>query len=1590
MNLLATFSTFSRSQGFVSRLGRFWIICVVVGSAWLLSPNARGNGEDSPFGTATAFVDNAVITSAGSYNTYTGSPMRTVTDLAVPGAVGAYPLAFSRTSTGRYTPGEPTGAHAFGQAGSWRHSYNWQCYLDSASGSPKVWRVHYPDGSVIRFAAPVVGPQQYSDPYWHCVSLGVSERLEPVQGNADLIVHRADGGTVYLQNQGDNTFHATSITDPYGQATTLSYYVSTDPYPGQLKMVKEPAGRYLLVKWGSFNGDTVIANVSASNGQLVVYYYGTPVGGYTALTSITYSSDTDASGNPYQANYSYQADNTGAGLRPLLYSCNDPHFAGPMPRIRYSFVQSSSVPYGQIQAEIDDASSTTVSSYNQSSLTETRGDGPQSFYAYNGYLITNYQDYDAGHNQYGYDANGFLNSVKNADANTTSFTRDPYIGKRMSVSRQDTNGSLLTTSYDYGSTSKVPYPSNPYYLLSTTDPRGQKTTYTRNSNHQVSRIDYPDGTFEVMLYNGFGQMTCHQFSNANVLSYYYDTRGMVTQSTDAANGSNRYTKYAYDGLDRLTQVTDFNGYNTSFTYNGRHQLTQVKHHDNTHIDYTYDRFGNQTSVSDELQHVTTIGYDNKRRPVSLQMPVSTAAGTYRTTTFSYERGNDTTGNAHTHRGYGTMTLPSGKKVKRVYTGQGRLAKLTKGAGYSDATTDAYTYDGLGHVLTVVDANTITQATYTYDVLERKSTLTDANGHKTTWNYYGAGSGAYAGWLQSQVSPGSAVGTTSTTNYNTYDQMGRLLKTTDASGQYSGKVYDANGRLYSVSDQNGTYVYGYDADSRVNSLTYPDTTTQTWAYDPVGNVTSYKNRGVSGNSTATNGDTKTITYDYRNRPTGASWSNNAAPATAWGYDNASRVTDLNNWWVALHYTYDDSGLPLSEANTNGLVQTGAATNTTSYGYDKDGNVASLTYPAGDVPNYAYDDQNRCFGLEGFSKLYFQGEQVVGRDLGNDVTSEFSYQANNRISQVWNHHGTYGSGGWPNDNISAKIYGYAPDGQITWAARTPDGGGSGSAWEDGSGENYGYAPNGAISGFGIADLGTYHSDNNQGDSAATAAFLTGGNNANGPGSFSSSYQYDASGNRSQVQQFGGSSFGYSADDENHYYGSIYDGNGCTTNSAVGWTYAYDAEGHMTTATRQSDGYVMGFEYDGLGRLIYQTSNEGLLIFCYAGNQRIEERSLTNNASLYRYFFDSPKSDRITFRQQSNGQTYGGPRLYYQYDAVGNTTHVSDDGGNVLEQYLYDAYGIPYMYDKAGNYLGQTSPHDNRYLFHGASAYEWLDAPELYYCRARMYLPVHGRWLQPDPSGFAAGDMNLYRYCGNDPTNCLDPTGLKNYGIGLAATYGAGAYFGSYSAQLFVSTSWGNPLNFPVYAVISRSDTGFELNVSAGIQVVGSVTNTNIYNLAGTSVTVGGSNNVGVSESMNASNLFTTQSDGTLHVFDDGVANFGLGLGAGLPYTAPQISSSDTTVTQVGTVGTVLQAGVSAVLDEAANDAASIYGNSVPASTPFGIGQGGDTGGGGAGGGWEDEIPEYTGPDSGASNGGNGSDASDGGGADPSSEGGEVYSA
>jgi len=117
----------------------------------------------------------------------------------------------------------------------------------------------------------------------------------------------------------------------------------------------------------------------------------------------------------------------------------------------------------------------------------------------------------------------------------------------------------------------------------------------------------------------------------------------------------------------------------------------------------------------------------------------------------------------------------------------------------------------------------------------------------------------------------------------------------------------------------------------------------------------------------------------------------------------------------------------------------------------------------------------------------------------------------------------------------------------------------------------------------------------------------------------------------------------------------------------------------------------------------------------------------------------------------------RVFYLADANYNVTALVDTNGNVLERYAYDPYGkVTYLDADFAELAQQQSAYSNTTLYTGR---ELDPATGLYYYRVRYYHPHLGRFLTRDPLGYAAGDTNLYRYCGNTPLVGVDPLGLQD---------------------------------------------------------------------------------------------------------------------------------------------------------------------------------------------------------------------------------------
>ncbi len=290
-------------------------------------------GNNNVSGVSGIF--NGQINTGCSYDPYTGNATRSITDIAVAGGVGQYPLALVRTTNSR----TPSTTQVFAWPGGWNHNYNWiledSPVVTIANFQPARYTVDFPDGRTETFRAVTWDTANYyrvrpgADTPAQTTSSGVRERVQPLsQGFVKLIL--PDGGKVEFsavqhsyQINGTTYYYyqykATAIIDPYGLRTTFTYDAQ-----GRLQKVTEPAGRYIQFYYAT-NGPR-IDHVTASDGRTVQYYYVN-----YALDHVVYYNNAN-----WTARYQYTSANVGGGQMPrLLWTCDDPMYPGPMKRIAY-------------------------------------------------------------------------------------------------------------------------------------------------------------------------------------------------------------------------------------------------------------------------------------------------------------------------------------------------------------------------------------------------------------------------------------------------------------------------------------------------------------------------------------------------------------------------------------------------------------------------------------------------------------------------------------------------------------------------------------------------------------------------------------------------------------------------------------------------------------------------------------------------------------------------------------------------------------------------------------------------------------------------------------------------------------------------------------------------------------------------------------------------------------------------------------------------------------------------------------------------------------------------------------------------------
>src|SRR2546423_7699909 len=122
-----------------------------------------------------------------------------------------------------------------------------------------------------------------------------------------------------------------------------------------------------------------------------------------------------------------------------------------------------------------------------------------------------------------------------------------------------------------------------------------------------------------------------------LVTYEYYPDHLLRLEYNSIDGYGARREYTYDSVGRVLTVCDGRArserkdFSTRMTYNSRHQVVMVEYagmfnstsNDNPKVIYGYDdAYGNCTSITDELGHISTYTYDQYRRCTSYTEPLN--------------------------------------------------------------------------------------------------------------------------------------------------------------------------------------------------------------------------------------------------------------------------------------------------------------------------------------------------------------------------------------------------------------------------------------------------------------------------------------------------------------------------------------------------------------------------------------------------------------------------------------------------------------------------------------------------------------------------------------------------------------------------------------------------------------------------------------------------------------------------------------------------------------------------------------------------------------------------------------------------------
>ena len=723
--------------------------------------------------------------------------------------------------------------------------------------------------------------------------------------------------------------------------------------------------------------------------------------------------------------------------------------------------------------------------------------------------------------------------------------------------------------------------------------------------------------------------------------YKYDSKGNITEISQAHGNGYIKTKNSYDAYGNLLTTCDARENELRFQYldnpnNSSFKsvyLKRVYRPDGTTIaEFAYGPDGNgnngfdlglKTQAIDPKGNVFRFDYDALGR---LKKEYLNHASDGVTRELTYDDVNNTVqisygNNDGSKRQIGLFTFD------KIF---GKLSKIQRKSGTSWHLVKESKFDSDGRVVLEKDGEGH-ETKYAYDALDRPTQISLPNNDTTniTWDVVTEAS------LDYLVKTIEDAKKNKTKQY--FDSLGRLAKVLEYPGDGStyttrytynsyfdpGDENNGGSNLVQVVNANNAVTkYEYDDLGRLVKTEFPQDGTnrlasETYVYDNVSNLV--QKTGAYG--------AKKFDYEFYSgyRLKKVTEPNNRT--ITYTYDNNDNILSQTSPEARYDYTYNAR----NQAKTYKTILDGN-TFLFEYGYDAFGRMSSIKYPGRATPvTYTYDELDRLNTASGFvtSCTYDKDSKLTAMKLANGLVNSFAYDTNDRPSTIYAaDYGALMNLGYSYDkagnvsSINGDYYEYDGLNRLTWA-------GNMSKHE-------------VVSNKRAWGLGTAWTYDPAGNMKSRSSYLK------GQASGSINFSYDKA---NRLWSMGNTSF------MNDNYGS-------RTQKRIGsetWDYSYDRDGRMTRVMKNGS-VIEDNYYDGSGMRVKKVKGTKTTYYIYSGPNPIMEYDTSTGKYTY-YIFAGSRS----IAEEKDGQ-----KIFYHRDHLGSTRALTDGNRKLVGLCKYDAWG------------------------------------------------------------------------------------------------------------------------------------------------------------------------------------------------------------------------------------------------------------------------------------------------------------------------------